>query len=81
MKNFAYLSHLGPISRDKNGKFIFSNNGFRNWYLDQRMLMRSKSGDKVWGQDGLPQTAAGHDDLPDENGKWNSYFVNIADIG
>lgn len=73
--------HLGPINRAQNGRYELSKNGFRNWYLDQRMLKRSINGDKVWGQDGLPKSVPGRDKLPDENGKWNSYFVNVSDQG
>ena len=73
--------HQGPVARNKDGTFVFAKNGFRNFYVDQRTLRFTKDGNKIWGQDGLPETKPGTDKLPDENGKWNSYFVNVKDKG
>ena len=70
---------MGPAYRTKDGKIKYSANGFRNWYLDQTAYVLSKDGNKIWGDDGLPKITEGHDKLPDENGKWGSFYAYVKD--
>lgn len=71
----------GPVYRTEKNELAFASKGFRNWYLDEIKMLRDKDGNPLWGEDGLPRSEKGQDGLPDENGKWRSYFVNIADPG
>lgn len=72
-------AHRGPVWRNKNGQMVYTEKGFRNWYLDERKLLFGPNGEKRWGIDGMPLTQLGQDGIPDENGKWNSYYVYVAD--
>lgn len=70
--------YRGPVYQDNSGKMVVSNNGFREWYVDEVKYVIGKDKNKIWGEDGLPKTKAGHDGIPDENGKWHSYPVDVS---
>jgi endo-alpha-1,4-polygalactosaminidase (GH114 family) len=68
----------GPVSKHNNDTLIFSNNGFNNYYLDSISVKKTSLNKSIWGKNGLPETEKGEDKLPDENGKWGSFFVNVG---
>jgi len=70
--------YRGPVYEGTNGKMVQGNNGFREWYLDEVEYAFTKDHNKIWGEDGLPKTTKGHDKIPDENGKWHSFNVNVG---
>ncbi|MBF0243672.1 MAG: hypothetical protein HQL31_00175 [Planctomycetes bacterium] len=69
----------GPSWRTADGAVHFAERGFSNWLMDEVALQRDENGQWIWGEDGLPLADKGRDGLPDENGKWHSYYVNVAD--
>ena len=54
-------------------------NNYPPRYLDEISYKFTGDGFIEWLSNGLPSTQKGHDGLPDENGKWGSYFVNPGD--
>ena len=72
---------IGPCYRDERGTFIYAKLGFESWYLDETQINQSQDGQIIWGEDGVPQVKNGRDGLPDENGKWGSFFVRAGDEG
>lgn len=69
--------YQGPTIYNPGGSSKLSYQGFRDWYIDEVKWLKNENGQPVWGENGLPKTEKGQDGLPDENGKWKSYFVNV----
>ena len=67
----------GPVNYS-NGKRKKLRNGYREWYLDMVSLKTDKNNETIWQKHGLPQTEKGHDGIPDENGKWGSFYVDVS---
>ncbi|MFH1724441.1 MAG: fibronectin type III domain-containing protein [Elusimicrobiota bacterium] len=71
----------GPVYWDKDKGIVPMNNGYPSWLLDHRSYRFGKKGFYAWKPDGNPDIVEGHDGVPDENGRWGSYFVNVGDPG
>lgn len=69
----------GPRHRKENGELVLSNKGFDSYLLDQKKLMLKPNGQLILDKEGLPKMIKGEDGLPDENGRWGSYFVWVGD--
>ena len=69
----------GPVFRDKNKGTVEAKNDYPTRYLDEISYVFNEKGFFNWLPNGLPVMVHGHDGLPDENGKWQSYYVNPGD--
>jgi hypothetical protein len=67
----------GPVFYDKGLNYV--ENDYPSRYVDQVSYVFNEKGFFNYLPGGLPEIFAGHDGLPDENGKWGSYFVNPGD--
>ena len=72
---------IGPCYKDAGGNIVYAKLGFESWYLDETQISQSSDGQIMWSEDGIPQVKNGRDGLPDENGKWGSFFVRAGDEG
>jgi hypothetical protein len=79
IRGMRTLEGLGPCVRHEDGSFTYSKLGFDPWNLDETKLKLDAEGQRVWGEDGYPKVESGQDGLPDENGKWSSYFARAGD--
>jgi len=69
----------GPVYFDKDKGIVKTGNGYPSYFLDHRAYRRDDSGFFKWKEDGMPDIVPGHDGVPDENGRWGSYFVHAGD--
>ena len=73
----AYTKDKGPVYFD--GHIIEGNNDYPARYLDEVSYIFDDSGFISCLPGGVPAIVSGHDGLPDENGKWGSFYVNPGD--
>lgn len=69
---------MGPTYVSSSGNRISQHNGYRDWYLDHQAYVTDSSKNKLWLDSGLAKSTLGSDGVPDENGKWHSYYVDVA---
>ena len=69
----------GPVAWEEGKGVVPRHAGYESWYIDQLSYVFKEPGLYQWGSDGMPATTKGQDGMPDENGKWNSFFVNAGD--
>ena len=68
----------GPVNYQSEGKSKKMYNGYRDWYLDSISFERDKDDEVIWGENGLPISKIGSDGIPDENGKWGSFYIDVS---
>ena len=71
----------GPVRFDADKGLLPTHQAYPTWFLDERRYHFNAQGFYDWRADGLPRLEPGQDGLPDMNGKWNSFFVNVGDPG
>ena len=69
----------GPVWRNADHRLESSNLGFSPWLVDEVKFSLDDHEQVIWSEDGYPETEKGRDGLPDENGKWGSYYVRAGD--
>ena len=72
------IGYDGPVNYQNNGKIKKLYNGYRDWYLDSMSFERDKNDELIWNKKGLPMSKKGSDGIPDENGKWGSFYIDIS---
>ncbi|MDQ7824634.1 MAG: hypothetical protein RDV48_17665 [Candidatus Eremiobacteraeota bacterium] len=69
----------GPVHWDEKKGIIYGDNDYPARYVDELRYVLTGRGFMKWLPSGLPELVKGHDGIPDENGKWNSYYVYAGD--
>ncbi len=75
----AMSEEAGPVYLNKDKEIVKTNKNYPTRYIDEISYIFNEKGFFTFTPSGMFAIKPGHDGLPDENGKWHSYFVYAGD--